>query len=105
MLGVLTQVGKSKIARAKITMLLPTGIVLKSNLTSRSLPILDLTPTRVNPLVMIIPLPHCMGYILTILEVYSLPGTYLSVNVLYPKWVQYCIGCGLTLNMSTVKTA
>ena len=105
MLGVLTQVGKSKIARAIITMLLPTGIVLKSNLTSRTLPILDLTPTRVNPLVMIIPLPHCMGYILTILEVYSLPGTYLTVNVLYPKWVECCLGCGLTSNMSTVSTA
>ena len=102
-LGELTEVGKCTIVQSKT--FLPIGIVLKSNLTSRTLPILDFTPTRVNPLVMIIPLSHIMGYMLAILEVYALPGTHLTIYVLDTEGVERCLGCGLTSYMSTVCTA
>lgn len=63
----------------------PVRIILKSNLLCRSLPIPNFPTRGINHLVMIILFPHTFRNHGTSLEVNSLPGTHLSVNVCQTK--------------------
>ena len=61
---------------------IPLRIVLESDLPSGTLPILYFTPAGIDPLVMIVQLPHPVWNVRTLLEVYALPRAHLAVDVL-----------------------
>ena len=83
----------------------PVRIILKANLLGRTLPIPNFPTRSINHLVMIILLPHTFRDHGTSLEVDSLPGTYLTVNVCQAQREECCLGCRLASAVGAVDAA
>ena len=75
------------VRQIKTSLHIPVRIVLKSNLLGRTLPIPNFPTRSINHLVVIILLSHTFRDHGTSLEVDSLPGTYLPVNVCEAKGI------------------
>ena len=83
----------------------PIGIIHQTDLLRRAFPIPNLTPTRINPLAVIIPLTYTPWHVCTFLKMYTLPCTYLTVNVLETQWEECRFGGGFVTDAGAVDAA